>query len=130
MYCDMVTVVPWYRFSGIALWVCFIWCIHPYHGGCSIIFGDEYSQQILSDTIHYCVDMSTDDSICSTDPVITLEGGISKRSLNAFNVGVTQTIDGTEDEKNSIRKVLTQMNNYWYNEVLSNFEYDEARASW
>jgi hypothetical protein len=54
----------------------------------------------------------------------------SKKHLNAINIGVAQTIDGTEEEKNSIRIILTQMNHYWKNEVLSNFEYDEARAFW
>lgn len=116
------------RVSGITLYLCFIWWIQRHQGaGCNVI-GDEYSKR--PETINYCVGISSDDSTCSIDPMITLERVYSKGSLNTFNVGVAQTIDGTEDEKNGIRNVLTQMNHYWYNEVLSNFEYDEARASW
>jgi hypothetical protein len=121
-------LISCYSVYGVSLWV-LIWWMQPHHQvNCHIVVADEYSK--LLDTIHYCVDISSDDSICSRDPFIALEHVYSKRRLNAFSVGVAQTIDGTEDEKNSIRNVLTQMNHYWYNEVLSNFEYDEARASW
>ena len=116
------------RVSRIILYLCFIWWIQRHQGASCNVIGDEYSKR--PETINYCVDISSDDNICSIDPMNTLERVYTKGSLNTFNVGVAQTIDGTEDEKNCIRNVLTQMNHYWYNEVLSNFEYDEARASW
>ena len=117
-----------HRASGIVFFAFIIWWIQPHREVACNIFGEENSKS--PETIHYCVDISPDESLCSIDPIVTLESVHSKVILNAFNAGVAQTIDGTEDEKNSIRSVLTQMNEYWYNEILSNFEYDEARAAW
>lgn len=117
-----------YILSRLILYTAVIWWIQPHYCvHCSIAREEQPKQP---NAAHYCVDISADDSICSSDPIVALESVYSRGSLNSFNIGVTQTIDGTEDEQNSIRKVLTQMNHYWYNEVLSNFEYDEARATW
>lgn len=123
-------VVTSHRVFGITLtfWVCFIWLTQHHRGVSCTASGDESAK--LSDTFYYCVDLSWSESICSQNPVDSLERMYSKKHLNAINIGVAQTIDGTEEEKNSIRIILTQMNHYWKNEVLSNFEYDEARAFW
>ena len=112
----------------LILYASMIWWMQPHNSVYCSSLTEEYPKQPY--VAQYCVDISTEDSICSIDPIVALERVYTRGNLNAFNVGVTQTIDGTEDEKNSIRKVLTQMNHYWYNEVLSNFDYDEARASW
>lgn len=98
------------------------------HGVNGYIIGDEHTKQ--QDVARDCVDISSEYSMCSIDPMVELGHVYSKARLNGFHIGVTQTIDGTEEEKQSIRDVLTQMNHYWKHEVLSNFEYDEVRASW
>ena len=108
------------------LYASLIWCMELHIWVTCTIVSEEHTKP----ESHYCVDIFTEDSVCSSDPMIALGRVYDRGNLNSFNIGVTQTIDGTEDEKDSIRKILTQMNRYWYNEVLSNFEYDEARASW
>jgi hypothetical protein len=47
-----------------------------------------------------------------------------------FNLGVPQTIDGTDDEQTAIREIIRLMNNYWYAEVLSNTAYESIRTIW
>jgi hypothetical protein len=78
----------------------------------------------------YCVDLAREESTCSSDPVEALKLVYSMRRLSEFDAGVAQTIDGTDAEKKNIRDVLSAMNQYWYDEILSNFEYDVVRSSW
>ena len=113
--------------SALALYASMILWIQNRLGVHGYITSDEHTKQQM---VRDCVDISSEYSMCSTDPMVELGHVYSKARLNGFHIGVTQTIDGTEEEKQSIRNVLTQMNHYWKHEVLSNFEYDEVRASW
>ena len=47
-----------------------------------------------------------------------------------INVGVTQRVDGVEEEKQAIRDVLHQMDMYFFTEVLALPEYSFARSRW
>jgi hypothetical protein len=82
------------------------------------------------DGVTYCVDLTMEDSVCSTDPIGVYKHLYSEITLDDIHQGVPQRIDGSEEEKRSIKEILKLMNVYWYEEVLSNIEYDEARASW
>lgn len=82
------------------------------------------------DGVRYCVDLNVDDSICSSDPMGVYGHLYSKRLLDDIHQGVQQRIDGSEEEKKGVIEVLKLMNAYWYEEVLSNVEYKEARLSW
>jgi hypothetical protein len=47
-----------------------------------------------------------------------------------INVGVTQRVDGAEEEKQAIRDVLHRMDMYFFQEVLAFPEYSFARSRW
>lgn len=79
---------------------------------------------------HYCLDITETDSVCTPDPLRLWKTVLNQRSTDEINLGVAQRIDGTESEQNSIKAVLRLMNLYWYEEVLSNHEYESIRASW
>jgi hypothetical protein len=82
------------------------------------------------DGVRYCVDLNVEDSVCSSDPMEVYRHLYSRRLLDDIHQGVPQRIDGSEDEKKGVIEVLQLMNVYWYEEVLSNIEYSEARVSW
>jgi hypothetical protein len=78
----------------------------------------------------YCVDITKNQSICTSDPRGVWRQVFSQRTTNEMHPGIPQRIDGTEAEQNSIKTVIKLMNLYWYEEVLSNFEYETVRTSW
>lgn len=47
-----------------------------------------------------------------------------------INTGVAQRIDGSEEEKEGIRRVIGQMNEYFLNEVMVQPAYEEVRYRW
>jgi hypothetical protein len=96
------------------------------HG--SLIVGDESNTQ--HNSAFLCVDITKDDSLCTNDPNEALKRIYNKNTMHGFHMGVTQTIDGTEEEKNNIRKVIQLMDRYWHEEILSNVEYEDVRSSW
>jgi hypothetical protein len=49
---------------------------------------------------------------------------------SSIDVGVTQRIDGSDSEKQSIREVLKIMDYYFFNEVLAMPEYEYVRPRW
>jgi hypothetical protein len=51
-------------------------------------------------------------------------------SDDADNAIIAQRIDGTEAEQSAIKKVLQQMDDYFYNEVMSLPEYEGIRDKW
>lgn len=81
---------------------------------------------IRNDSFPICVDLSRDDSICSNDPVTALNVVYDKE----VNMGVPQTIDGTDEEKHNIEDILKLMNKYWNEEVLANFDYNDVKYTW
>jgi hypothetical protein len=81
-----------------------------------------------SEGAQYCVDLSKNDSICAPDPMLIWK--LTEPSPGEIHAGVAQRIDGTESERNNIKEVLRLMNLYWYEEVLSNFEFSSIRTSW
>ena len=82
------------------------------------------------DGVAYCVDVTKEDSTCSSNPVEVLQGLHDQKTFEGISPGIVQRIDGTEEEKNSIMEILRLMNSYWYDEVLSNIEYADIRTSW
>jgi len=78
----------------------------------------------------YCVDVSKGESICSSDPMMIQGQGAAPSVIEETNLGVDQRIDGTESEKNAIKDVIRLMNAYWYEEVLSNHDYEGVRTGW
>lgn len=78
----------------------------------------------------YCVDVTENDSVCTTDPMGIWNQVVPQPSIDLINLGVEQRIDGTESEQNSIKDVIRHMNLYWFEEVLSNYEYDNVRKFW
>eukprot|EP00934_Nitzschia_sp_Nitz4_P003216 Nitzschia sp. Nitz4//scaffold150_size53981//5559//7428//NITZ4_006669-RA/size53981-processed-gene-0.79-mRNA-1//-1//CDS//3329537047//3206//frame0 len=73
--------------------------------------------------IDRCIDVGNEEYYCTPDP-ITLRQHLDGRLLD---VGVTQRIDGTDEEKRAIRGVLKQMDDYFYEEVLAMPEYKYVR---
>jgi hypothetical protein len=73
-----------------------------------------------------CMDVGNGDFACSEDVLKTRNqvDGVS------IDVGVTQRIDGSDSEKEAIREVLKNMDNYFFNEVLSMSEYSYVRPWW
>ena len=82
------------------------------------------------DGVKLCVDLNMEETVCSSNPMEVYKRLYSKRTLEDIHQGVPQRIDGSEEEKKSVVEVLKLMNVYWYEEVLSNIEYEEVRTSW
>ena len=78
----------------------------------------------------YCVDITEVRTVCTSDPIGIWQRVFSELTAFDMHLGVPQRIDGTESEQNSIKEVLRLMNLYWYEEVLSNYEYDNIRNAW
>lgn len=78
----------------------------------------------------YCVDLTEERTVCTSDPISIWQRVSSQRTTDEMHLGVPQRIDGTELEQNSIKEILRLMNLYWYEEVLSNYEYDSIRNAW
>jgi hypothetical protein len=74
-----------------------------------------------------CVEVGENkDMVCTAEVLETRE----KYDGTLINVGVTQRVDGSETEKQAIRQVLKNMDNYFFNEVLALPEYEYARSRW
>jgi hypothetical protein len=76
--------------------------------------------------IDRCADHGGEEFVCTQD-ILLLRERLDGRSVN---VGVTQRIDGSEEEKKEIRDVLKQMDDYFLHEVLAMPEYDRIRHLW
>jgi hypothetical protein len=46
------------------------------------------------------------------------------------DVGVTQRVDGSDEEKQAVKEVLKQMDRYFFQEVLALPQYHYARSKW
>jgi hypothetical protein len=72
--------------------------------------------------------------VCSDDPFVTRKAldsvKVSKGTEEEISRGVAQRIDGTEAEQNAIREVLSQMDRYYLEEVLSKPAYAGIRTKW
>ncbi len=73
-----------------------------------------------------CVDNGEDEFICTQDVVLLRE----RIDGYAIDMGVTQRVDGTEEEKRQIREVLTRTTDYFVEEVLAMPEYEYIRDLW
>jgi len=91
----------------------------------------------------YCVYVPSRDRFqCSNDPVKTLveldaENGATTTSVKLGSLseddastGLPQRIAGTEEERERIRGILKQMDDYFYREMLSIPEYATIRTKW
>jgi hypothetical protein len=83
----------------------------------------------------YCVGGGDEEFVCSDDPYITRNTLDSLKDTKQgtpkqINKGIAQRIDGTEAEQNAIREVLSQMDRYYLEEVLSKPEYEGIRMKW
>jgi hypothetical protein len=110
--------------SGLAILLC--------HVVLSVYVRDDTPYENIGppDGVRYCVDQNKEESICSSNPLEVYGHLYNKRTLDDIHQGVPQRIDGSEEEKKGVIEVLKLMNAYWYEEVLSNIEYNEARVSW
>uniref|UniRef100_A0A6U3TZM8 ShKT domain-containing protein n=1 Tax=Ditylum brightwellii TaxID=49249 RepID=A0A6U3TZM8_9STRA len=89
-----------------------------------------------------CVAVEDDQYLCTDDVIGTLEAsrnnggggagtaGDSSSSENSVynDRGVTQRVDGNEVEREAVRHILRQMENYFQNEVLSKPQYESVRG--
>ena len=73
-----------------------------------------------------CLDQGKSFFTC-TDDATGLRIHLDDRALD---LGVTQRVDGSEDEKHQIRDVIQRMNEYFAEEVLSIPEYEHVRYQW
>jgi hypothetical protein len=73
-----------------------------------------------------CVDVGNTEFTCTNEVMDTRKRVDGKM----IDVGVTQRVDGSESEKKAIREVLSRMDEYFFNEVLSMPEYENVRPHW
>lgn len=78
----------------------------------------------------FCVDTDYHNSVCTFDPFVVLSSFTPPSSMQEIDLGLEQRVDGTEAEQAGIRTVLRLMNLYWFEEVLSNIDYEDVRSSW
>ena len=79
----------------------------------------------------YCVDVTgSDNYMCSDDPVEVRQYFDSNRAVEIMQSSVPQRVDGTEVEREGIRKIVKLADAYFYGEVLSNPAYREVRKFW
>jgi hypothetical protein len=82
----------------------------------------------------YCVEAGSEEFVCSDDPYVTRKAldsfKVSHGTVEQISRGVTQRIDGTEAEQDAIKEVLSQMDRYFLDEVLSKPEYAGIRTKW
>jgi len=76
----------------------------------------------------YCVDVVEEEAFCTHDPKLVLDDELT--NMQYMHMGVTQRIDGTEEEKKKIEEVIRLMNAYFYDEVLSNLAFERVRTQW
>lgn len=83
--------------------------------------------------VKFCVALSAEGSACTTNPS-KMRRKVDHPSVSSdiASNGVDQIIDGNESERKATEEVLKLMNVYWYQEVLSNHDYDKysARTTW
>lgn len=73
-----------------------------------------------------CADSGNDGFVCTRD-ILLLRERLDGRSVD---MGVDQRIDGSEAEKQQIRDVLQEMEDYFLSEVLGMPEYEHVRPHW
>lgn len=73
-----------------------------------------------------CADYGGDEFVCTQDVQLLRE----RLDGHPVDVGVSQRIDGTEEEKRQIREVLKKMTDYFLDEVLAMPAYEQARSLW
>lgn len=78
----------------------------------------------------FCVALSSEESVCSSDPMNIRRKLDTPEFVQEKDLGVEQRIDGNEGEQKSIKEVLKLMNLYLNEEVLSNHEYSVVRTMW
>lgn len=74
-----------------------------------------------------CIETAPNEDFICTRQVLEIREMYDRQSIN---VGVTQRVDGAEEEKEAIRDVLHQMDMYFFTEVLALPEYSYARSRW
>jgi hypothetical protein len=82
----------------------------------------------------YCVETGGEEFVCSDDPFVTRKAvdavKVSKGEVEEISRGVAQRIDGTDLEQNAIKEVLSLMDQYYLEEVLSKPAYAGIRTKW
>lgn len=93
-------------------------------------FGHSY----IPDNYRECMDNGVGSYYCTTDPVrarrIFDEGRVLTELDELYSMGVVQTVDGTEAEKEAIEEIITRMTEYFYGEVMTKTVYEGVRHKW
>jgi hypothetical protein len=67
----------------------------------------------------YCVDVGQREFLCYENPIDARRSADGEAKTQQISRGVNQRIDGTEAEKLAAQEVLRQMDDYYYEMVLS-----------
>lgn len=80
---------------------------------------------------YYCLLVSSDSlTLASTSRMIDQGSPLMGSSAHLMPTGTAQRIDGSEQEKQAVRKVLEKMDEYIIHEVMSKSVYEPFRSRW